>query len=415
MRRRHLAASLACCCLIACSTASAQVARLTVTVDPGPASRQRTVISTTIPDLRPQLSRFLATLKGSDGETIRAQADQILDAEGRVVGTRITWIQPKLEANRPRTYALTIDGEPYDITKYFHYVDRDGYRDLFFGTQGVYRYVNKYDPADQANTYKPFHHIYGFHDDGFITKGPGGMETHHRGLFFGYMTPLGNFWSCRDAHQEHAGYRFESESAGPVAARTVSVVDWVDHAGNHVIRDTRDITAYRAAKDLLVLDYDVTAENLTPSDIPIQGNAHHGGFHFRAAQEVADQKPASAKAFDGGATYVLPPGAAAGKDGEWANCPWVACDFTVKGNPYTVLHMSHPSNPGMTVYSTRAYGRFGALTANETLHPGRPLRLRYRIVIADPKAHSAELTPDAIAGWYADFSAPPTVTIRKTP
>src|SRR4051794_39079497 len=78
----------------------------------------------------------------------------------------------------------------------FRFVDGDGYRDLLFNDQPIYRHMTKYDPADRENTNKPFHHLYGMHGEGFMTKGPGGFETHHRGLFLGFTTPAGNFWAC---------------------------------------------------------------------------------------------------------------------------------------------------------------------------------------------------------------------------
>lgn len=405
---RRLVAALA-CSAAACHAASAQ---LHVTVDPGPTDRHQTVISTTIPDLRPNVSRWRGTLKGPDGETLPAQIDQLLDDSGTVTGVRLEWVQPALEANHPKTYTLSINGEPFDITPYFHYVDADGYRDLYYGPQPVYRYVNKYDPADHANTFKPFHHVYGFHDEGLITKGPpGGLYPHHRGLFFGFKTPYGDFWHCPDVHQQHTGYNFNVESSGPIAARTASTVDWIAKDGKPVVRDTRDVTAYRVSPDTLVLDYDITVETLTGADVPLTGDPQHAGFHFRAAQEVADQKAAGAKVIDGGATYVRPPTAKFTKNDEWLDSPWVACSFSIKDHPYTILHMDHPSNPTPTTYSTRAYGRLGAFFTT-TLHPDHPLHLKYRVVVLDAAVHP-NLSQDELAARYADFATPPTVTVKK--
>src|SRR5437773_3829499 len=89
----------------------------------------------------------------------------------------------------------------------FQFVDGQEFRDLFFGDQPIYRYVTpRYDPADRDATLKPFVHVYGFHGEGFITKGAGGLETHHRGLFFGFQTNRGNFWECKECYQEHEKY-----------------------------------------------------------------------------------------------------------------------------------------------------------------------------------------------------------------
>src|SRR5688500_4156610 len=105
----------------------------------------------------------------------------------------------------------------------FRFVDGDGYRDLFFGDKPIYRYMTKYDPADRDNTFKPFHHLYGMHDEGFITKGPGGLYTHHRGLFFGYKTQHGDFWHCRDGvSQRHQRFLPEREQVDEKSARAAS-------------------------------------------------------------------------------------------------------------------------------------------------------------------------------------------------
>ncbi|HZZ45168.1 MAG TPA: DUF6807 family protein [Tepidisphaeraceae bacterium] len=395
----------------ACSMAFAQSSAIRLSVDPGQTERHDTPMNLTLPGLHIPVTRFLASLKSTDGETIQAQADQLLDSFGNNLGTRLEWVQPHLDPGHPRTYTLAINSTPYDISQYFHYIDADGYRDLFYGKQPVYRYVNKFDPADFFNTSKPFHHIYGFHDEGFITKGPpGGLYPHHRGIFLGFTTQFGNFWACTDVHQQHVDYVYGLESSGPVAARTISLVDWIDKDNRAVIRDTRDVTTYYVAKDAIVLDFDITMQSLA-GDIKLTGNAQHAGFHFRAAQEVADAKSPGAKITAGGATYMLPPTAKPGQADEYLDCPWVACNFTIQGHPYTVLHMNAPSNPTPTSYSTRPYGRFGAWF-NGMLKQDEPLHFKYRITILDASTHP-NLSQEQLAGDYADFADPPKITIVK--
>ena len=51
----------------------------------------------------------------------------------------------------------------------------------------IARYVyERMDPKDRERTYKPFHHVYQVDWKGFLTKGPGGRYTHHRGIYFGF-------------------------------------------------------------------------------------------------------------------------------------------------------------------------------------------------------------------------------------
>jgi hypothetical protein len=409
MRTRR-AAALATCTLAALSTAaSAQTFR--VTVDPGPTARRPAILTTTLKDYRPSVPHFLGTLTADDGKTIQVQADALLDDAGAPTGTLLHWLQPELQPNQPKTYKLAFSIQAYDGQPFFHFVEGDGYRDLLFGKQPVYRYMTKYDPADHANTFKPFHHVAGFHDEGFITKGPpGGLYPHHRGIFFGFKTQHGDFWHCPDVHQEHTGYRYEDEGTGPLAARAVSTVDWVGKDNRSVVRDTRDVTAERVSADELVLDYDLTVASLG-GDVQLTGDPQHAGFHFRAAQEVADAKPPGAKVTAGGATYVRPPTAKLTKNDEWLDCPWVSCTFTIQGHPYTVLHMDHPSNPKPTTYCTRAYGRFGAFFI-DTVKESTPMHLKYRVVVLDGAVHK-DLSQDELSARYADFATPPKITITK--
>src|SRR5262249_14540330 len=119
----------------------------------------------------------------------------------------------------------------------FGFVDAAGFRDVYFGDQPIYRNVTpNYDPPNPAPPLKPCLHVYGFHGEGFITKGAGGMETHHRGLFFGFKTQYGNFWACTDCWQQHEKYLPDRESITSDSARMASVVDWMTKDGKAVVR-----------------------------------------------------------------------------------------------------------------------------------------------------------------------------------
>src|SRR5207248_327107 len=139
-------------------------------------------------------------------------------------------------------------------------------------------------------------------------KGPGGKYTHHRGIFFGFnKTQFGDFWHCPDVSQRHDKFLADREFTGPVAARAASIVNWVSKDEQTHARDTREVTAWHVADDVLVLDYDITVESLANEPLQLHGDAHHSGFHFRAAQEVADAKSPEGK--ENGTTYTRPEGA----------------------------------------------------------------------------------------------------------
>ena len=266
----------------------------------------------------------------------------------------VHWIEPDLQPGKTKTYSLALmPSATAEKGAGFRFADGEGFRDLLYGDAPVYRHMLKYDPNDRANTFKPFHHVFGFHDEGFITKGPGGNLTHHRGLFFGFKTKYGDFWHCPDVSQQHQKYLAEREVTGAVLARSAAVTGWIDKDLKDVVNDTREISAYRPQDGEVILDFDITVWSLA-GEIELKGDLQHAGFHFRSAQEVSPQKGLSG----GSATYLRPANAKSKGSDVWENCPWVAMHFSIKGNPYWVLHMDSPSNPRNTVYSTRDYGRF---------------------------------------------------------
>ena len=115
---------------------------------------------------------------------------------------------------------------------------------------------------------------------------------------------------------------------------------------------------------------------------PVGGDAHHAGFHFRAAQEVTGHPADSKSGTSGLATFVLPDGAVEGKNATVTAADWIGCKFSIQGHPYLVVHFDHPSNPRPITYSTRPYGRFGAFFDGQSIPSGKPLKLKFRSALA---------------------------------
>ena len=274
----------------------------------------------------------------------------------------------------------------------FHFVDGDGYRDLLYDEKPVWRDMIKYDPADHVGTYKAFKHVFAFDSDDFITKGAGGKYPHHRGIFFGYKTQHGDFWHCPDVSQRHVRHLSDERLATPLAARSTQIVEWIAKDGAAVVRDTRQVTTTQISDTHYVLDFDITVEALTDDPIQLGGDAHHAGFHFRAAQEVAEG--------EGSATYIRPEGAKHIGNDIWENCDWIHATFPVKGKTYAVTHFDAPTNPRPIQYSSRPYGRFGSFFKGEVAK-SKPLKLRYRIIVRDG---GNVLTNEQLAREYKQFS-----------
>ncbi len=408
-----------------------------LTVDPGDIARTNVPVAARI-DAKAIPSELLKNNGGGQSvAAVSAGNEKPILAQIEVHGEAaiVRWIAHSLEAGQPKTYTLrrVSDLMDYGVT---NFKDGDGFRDL----PQVYRHINRYDPADHNNTFKPFHHIFGMHGEGLITNGPGRDDwgkagenirfPHHRGLFFGFnKTPYGDFWHGKDGvSQRHRAYVAEREFAGPFVAREVSVSEWTTKDGKAVIRDTREVTSWRVNDKHVVLDFEIALESLTGEAIPLEGDPQHAGFQFRAANEVGDapatQPSATApglaatspattrRATTGGgsAVYLRPSSAVGTPNDVWENCPWVHCSFTIKGNPYGVTHMDAPTNPKPTVYSTRAYGRFGAFFGSEKVLPDKPLKLRYRIMV-----RSGAQAPDAtlLEQEYQNYTSPVKVTVAK--
>jgi hypothetical protein len=412
MRVHHLLASL-CVPLLLLSVARGAAK---FTIDAGDVPRRNAPITVKLEVPVTPLEAGPVEVVDQDGNVLAAQ----IAFQGDARATFLRFIEPSLTPGKPKTYTVRAVSAPPPAQFRYVFARDNAYRDEFYGDVPVWRDVNKYDPADHANTAKTFTHIYGFHGEskeqgGFITKGPGGMDSHHRGIFFGYKVAdgqkeLGDFWQCADVSQRRTQYNLLDESTGPLAARCVSDTYWFPKDGKHaVVRDIRDVTTWRIAKDHFALDYEITVESLLGRPVKLHAvDAHHGGFHFRAAQEVADTPGANGK--PGAAVYVRPSGAKDLGNDLWADCNWAECTVPIGNHRYSILHIDHPSNPRPTTYSTRPYGRFGA-GFSTTVSQNEPLKLRYRLIIRD--ADTAKTSPDALVAECADFATPVRITQSK--
>lgn len=372
-------------------------------VDPGEVTRINSPMTASVDVKLPAKQLFL--LDPEAGALVRVQVEQ------GEKSTTLRWIAPKIEAGKPVTYSLISADDAKE--KQFKFVEGDGTRDLVYGDDTpIWRDMIKYDPADRANTFKPYKHVYAFDaKDGFITHSPGGLYTHHRGIFFGFKafhgeTLLGDFWHCPDVTQRHAKYLADREFVGPVVARDAEVVNWVAKDDKAVVRDTREVTTWRVSPTDYVLDYTITVENLTDEPIKLSADAHHAGFHFRAAQSVAGTKPNGS---DGTATYLRNEGATLAKNDIWEKEDWAHVMFPIGEKKYAVTHFDAPSNFRPIQYSTRPYGRVGSFFITDVAKD-KPLVLHYRLRIRNGEPAA---TPEQLATEYKDYSAPVKVTVEK--
>ncbi|MDB5105881.1 MAG: hypothetical protein JWP91_3570 [Fibrobacteres bacterium] len=259
----------------------------------------------------------------------------------------------------------------------FRFVEGADYLDLMYGDRPIYRNVTPvYQRPHHAETFKVYHHVYGFHGEGFLTKGLGGENAHHHGLFLGwYKTRVGadtiDIWhGAAGAYMRHVGYLPERELKG-ARARRASVSEWVRMDGKALVRDTREVTA-TLEDGKLYLDWALTLACATADSVVLDGDPAHAGFHFRADTTI--------KTFE----YLGPADKSAAGD-DWTMKPansWIMGKFALQGHAYAVMQMDHPLNPRPVIGQKRDYGRWGHFF-RATIQPGKPVTFYFRTLVLD--------------------------------
>ena len=95
---------------------------------------------------------------------------------------------------------------------------------------------------------KVYHHLYDPAGTRFITKGPGGLYPHHRGLFFGYenITYEGGkadtWYANNNTPEVHTGYL--AQEAGPILGRHLAAIDWMGKDKKPFIQEKRELAVY---------------------------------------------------------------------------------------------------------------------------------------------------------------------------
>lgn len=270
----------------------------------------------------------------------------------------------------------------------------------------VGRYMYAYDKSSKeklAETYKPYLHVFDMEGKAPITKGAGGLFTHHRGIFIGWnkITVAGkdktlDRWHMTGGEQVHQ--KFLTQEADATHATITSQVNWNDEKGAPFIVEERTMT-FRKAPAPAYVEIDFSSKIAPTVDVELNGDPEHAGIHFRPANEVDTKQT----------VYIYPKeGAKPHADKDY---PWVGETFSLNNAKYSVIEFSAPTNPTGTRWSAyRDYGRFGAFPTTK-IKGGESSTFKYRFVVA-----AGEMLPtDAIQTIANDFTgatdaAPKTTT-----
>ena len=280
----------------------------------------------------------------------------------------------------------------------FAFADTSGkHLDVTAGGKPLVRFMYAYAPATKESlhdTYKPFLHVFDPGGDKFITKGPGGLFTHHRGIFIGWNKITFNGKSYDRWHMsggEQVVQKILRQEAAADKATFTALVHWNDAAKEAFIVEERTFTVRRGLVGTVI---DFSSKLSAPrGDVKLDGDPEHAGVHFRTAGELDTKK--TLYHFPAASPY-------AHKDTDY---PWVGETFTLGGTAYSVVEMSHPKNPAGTRWSAyRDYGRFGAFPVAE-IRQGGSFTFSYRFLVAQGELPGAA-TIKALYEAFAVAAAP---------
>jgi hypothetical protein len=314
----------------------------------------------------------------------------IMDSDKKA---ELWWVVPLAEADSANRWTATLARREKEDEEAFSWKDTEGqYLDLLFDGRKVTRYMYALDRSTKQRvleTYKTFLHVFDAAGENLLTNGPDGLNPymtnkvlypHHRGIFIGWnRLQFGgkryDFWHMGDQGRVQKHERFLELTAGPVLARSNSLVHWDNKDGQTIIAEQRKTTVFRQSVPTVLLLEFVTDLKAVNGDVLLDGDPEHAGFQYRPHDDVAKGGK------DLKAAYLFhKEGIDPRKD---KDLPWAAMSYGLNGKRYSVLYMDCPDNPRPVIYSAyRDYGRFGAFFKKQ-IKDGDTLTLRYRIWITE--------------------------------
>jgi len=376
-------------------------------LDPGSHARKQTPLSVSLdrPDSLGAAPHVYAQLLDANGVDVGVPVQ--VEPEGPRL--ELSWIEPELAANTPAYHVVLLKAGPapgpVEISDGFHYYSGRDWKQLRYGDQPTWQEVFSFDPEHREETLRPYLHLFGFNDEGYVTKGSSGLYPAQRGLFLGWSkTEFAgasyDFWTCSKVMQRQGTTPWARSATGLVLAREQTSTDWLAPDGRVIARDTREYTTWHTPSGAVILDVSISIE-APGGPIRLDGDPQHGGLHFRAVNEVRDHAVET--------YFVKSRGTQGGKNDIWDRANWLTMVFRVGKHTYALTDMCHPSNPGPTRFATRDYGRIGTFFA-KSVEPGTPLSFRNRFLLTEVTRPN-QVTVQTEDAHYSDFADPVKIKI----
>ena len=206
-------------------------------------------------------------------------------------------------------------------------------------------------------------------------------HPHHRGI--SWMWPVvvmdgkkGDIWMVKGFRQRFV--RWKARESDNKRARLAVENGWFD-GDRQFVKEDVEIVAYAATSDRRILDIMLRFEVL---DRPVEiagapeGKKGFGGFCFRFAPRD-----------EGAKTVIRTDQGIAKKDANMSRHPWAEISGTFQGKAAGARVEDRPSNPGYPNNGWLLRHGFGLLNVSYpglqpiTLEPGKPLELKYRVIL----------------------------------
>jgi hypothetical protein len=212
-------------------------------------------------------------------------------------------------------------------------------------------------------------------------------HPHHRGIFWAWEVvtfdgTTDDVWTVKGFKQQFVRWKAR-ETNGP-AARLAVENGW--YAGERkFVKEDVEIVIQPGVKNRRVLDFTLRFEAVdkpvTIVGTPVSQKGY-GGFAFRTAPRDGD----AAK------TTILTDEGISEKDGVLARHPWAEIRGSFQGKKESVKVEDQPGNPGFPHNGWLLRHSFALLNVSYpgleplTLEPGKPLVLKYRVILSSGKA-----------------------------